>query len=253
MEILHYTLISLVIFIVNFVGAISGGKGLILRPFLLFMGLNVYSIISSAIISGLFNRAVKVVVYHRHGVIDWKLARKYFIICFSAILFGAIIVDYLNEFILILITAVFVILTSLLLLFDKNLGVKEETLKKISKKKSLVSYISYFLFEVSSVVVGGIGNIVNYIIIKKYGKTYIQATAINSAANLSAIGGVMYFIFFSSLELDWILTGLMIVFGSVGSYFGVNFGIKKGNVWVKNLAIAVALISGIKLLFDLFL
>ncbi|NQZ85495.1 MAG: sulfite exporter TauE/SafE family protein [Nanoarchaeales archaeon] len=246
MEIYTLLIIGIVTLLINFFCAISGGKAFILRPLLIFLGVPIVAVISSAIISGTATRLVKIYSYKKLKKIDFKLVKIYFPISIIGSLIGGFLTINLNEEILKFILGISILTIGIFLLTNKKLGLKEEEIL-LKPKQKIIAYPFYLIKSILLVIVGGVGSIASFILIKFHGKTYITAAATNALINISSIFVSIYFII--NTKINWELVITLIIFGTIGSYFGIHYGIKKGEVWVRNLTIIVILISGIKLIF----
>ena len=232
--------------IIHFIGAISGGKGLILRPLLIFLGIPIVSVISSSIVAGSIVKIVKIYSFQKFNKIDWKLAKLYFFISGIGGIVGVFFTIYINEKVLEVLLGILILGMGIFLLLNKKIGIIEEN-KTLSLFQKLYVYPIYFIISILEIIVGGVGSLFSFILIKFHGKSYITASATKTVIHLSTIIASIFFIFF--IPINWLLVLVLIISGSIGSYWGVVYGIKKGEVWVKFLTLFVIFISGIKLVF----
>jgi uncharacterized membrane protein YfcA len=228
--------------------AISGGKALVLRPLLIFLGFAPQTVISSAVISGVFTRIISIHAYHKKKLIDWKVSLYFFSLTSIGGYVGAkIIISISNDTIKILI-GTFTIIMGILMLTKKDFGIIEKKEKENSYLKRTITLSFGILLGILSVIVGGAGPLFIFILIYFYGKTYITSAPIRTIATLGGtLVAAITFIIYSTI--NWPLTITLIISSSIGNYLGIYYGIKKGDIWVKNMTLTAILLGGIKLIF----
>jgi uncharacterized membrane protein YfcA len=246
MEVVVYILIFFISLLIHLLGAISGGKGLILRPTLIFLGIPPIQVISSAVLTGTFTRLSKIYSFQKYKQIDWKLFWIYFPIASLAGIFAAILTVSISESLLKIIFGFVILLIGGILLFDKEIGIKNKKLH-LSKKKKIMLLPLFFTTSFFGTLVGGMGSVLSFILMKYHGKTYISSSATKSVIHLSAIFASLYFIYSSTI--NWNLVLVLISSGIIGTYFGIEIGIKKGNTWIRKLTLIIIILSAIKLIF----
>ena len=98
------------------------------------------------------------------------------------------------------------------------------------------------------VIVGGVGPLGRMLLIFGYGKTHIEAAAIQKAINFwqTIITAV---IFIALMLVDWGLLVVMIISNLFGNYFGVKLVLKKGEKYLGYLLLFIIFASAIKLIF----
>ena len=144
MEITTLLFVATLNFFLHVFGSISGGKGLILRPLLVFLGIPIQTVITSAIFSGTFTRFIKVYSFQKYKKVDWSLVKIYFVITSIGAIVGAMITVNTNEEIIKNILGLTIILVGVFLLFDKKLGLEEKK-KSLNKKQKTMIYPFYFI------------------------------------------------------------------------------------------------------------
>ena len=70
---LTYILVFLISAGIMFLGAISGGVGLVLRPLLIFLGFPAINVVGSVRFAAIFGEIPSIYLLHKNKKIDWKL------------------------------------------------------------------------------------------------------------------------------------------------------------------------------------
>lgn len=235
------------VFVVSFFGALSGGAGLVMRPLLIFIGVSPQYAIGTIRVGNVVSRLVGLTHLHRHGAIDWKLS---FLLMIPATL-GSIasvqIIVSLETEVLTRFIGFLILLSGIGMLFKRGKAERKPIGTPLFKSP-IFGFISYGVTTLIGNLTGGGGVINNYLLLTVYEKDYISAAAIRKVAGFGgALIGSVLFIYYGFV--NWHYVVIVLVAGSLGTYFGTSHGIKKGEEWVRSLVLAVVFVFGFKMLF----
>ena len=248
MDLLTYFLVFIITLIVAFIGAISGGIGLVLRPALIFLGIPAVTVVGTARFSSIFTDLPKIYVFNNHKKIDWKLAAFLVLPMFIGSLLTSIAIVSILKDSFELVIGVLLLMVGTYLLIKKNIGLEEKKFRYSKSKTHTISFLGTAIISSINMITGGMGPVFSSFYIAVYGKTYISASALHKTA--SYIGaGVASIVFIVAKVIDWRLFFVLVPAGALGSYFGTHHSLKKGNEWVRNLVILIVFASSIKMIF----
>lgn len=235
-------------FVTLFIGAISGGVGLITRPILLFLGIPVSIVIGSSRVAGLFGELPGIFILHQNKKIDWKLAAFLTIPnLIGSILAGLVVVSLLSET-LNLFLGIVLLIAGIIFILNKNIGLAEHESSIPKTWRNIAAFFGTSVISFLGTITGGLGPLYSSLYIWIYGKSYIGASAIwRISSYLGTLGGI--FIFVASGIVDWSIVASLGAGFMAGSYFGTQYGLKKGESWIRYLIIALAFGAAIKLIF----
>ncbi|MFH1650032.1 MAG: sulfite exporter TauE/SafE family protein [Candidatus Woesearchaeota archaeon] len=247
MEPITVVLLAIIIFVINFFGVISGGKGLILRPIMIAFGIPAQITVGSARTSALGTSTISLIAFIRKGKVDWRLGFLLAIPMALGGLIGAYIVLGIPEEVLQKVIGITVIVIGIWLLVSKNTGVKPMA-KRLGKKHHLLGNVLTTIASIFNTIVGGQGPIFSAILIGLYGKTYLSLIPILEIASLAAalVSGIVFVV---HGLVDWWLVLLLIVAGGIGTWFGVHHGVKWGEKYARTIVLVVVFVLGIKMIF----
>jgi uncharacterized protein len=240
--------VFLIVFGVNFIGVISGGGALIIRPLLILLGVPPQMAIGSTRTANVGTRLIGLTQFHKYGKIDWKLALLLLVPATIGSFVGVQIVVNLDPVTLTKVMGYAILLSGVLLLFKKKIGtvVNEESGPSLGMR--LFGAILYGVTTIIATLTGGGGVINNYILIFIYKKSYITSAAVRSVAGFGgAVIGAVLFIYYDLINWHYVI--LIFLSGGLGSYFGVHYGIHRGEDWVRWIVLIVVFIFGLKMIF----
>ena len=223
------TLILILLGILNFVivslFALSGGIGLVMRPILIFFGVPPQVTIGTARVSAIPGSILTQIVLHSSKKIDWKLVFLLAPMHIVGGLLGIFVIVSLDDIVLKRVIGVLLFFAGMVLVFKKELGIKKAE-AKLGRLHLWISIPIIFVLGTLLVVVGGIGPLGRLLFILGYGKTHIEAAAIQKAINFwqTVITAV---IFITLALVDWWLLLVLSVSSLLGSYVGTKFVLKK--------------------------
>jgi hypothetical protein len=239
------SIIFLIVFAVNFIGVLSGGAALVLRPLLIFLGMPPQLAIGTTRTANVGTRLVGLTQFHKRGKIDWKLAFILMIPATIGSVIGVEIVVRLDPAILIEIVGYAILFSGVLLITKKKTGTVDIDHTPTFLMK-IVGVISYGLTTVLATLTGGGGVLNNYILLYIYKKSYITSAAVRSVAGFGgAVIGSALFIYYDLINWHYVI--LFFMAGALGNYFGVHYGIHKGEEWVRKIVIVVVFVFGLRM------
>lgn len=247
MDITTLFLAFLIAFITMFVGAISGGVGLVLRPMLIFIGFPAVAVIGSVRTASVVGEIPGIFLLHKNKKVDWKLVSFLVIPMFIGSLIASIAVLSILKGMIEAVIGIILLVAGIMLLIHKRLGLKENK-SYSSKTKHIMGFFGTLVISFFNTITGGMGPLFSSLYIFNYGKSYISASALGKAT--SYIGtGVAAITFIIAKVVDWQLFIALIPGFMLGSFFGTHYGLKKGEKFIQLLVLVVVFASAIKLIF----
>lgn len=240
-------IIGLVCFVITALFAMSGGVGFLLRPAMIFLGVPPQITIGTARTSAIPGSIIAQYILHKKKKIDWKLVSLLAGPNLLGGLMGVFIIVSLDASTMKRIIGVALIIAGIIFILNKKSGLKKS---KPMLGKYHVVFSAPFLFITGGllVIIGGVGPITRLLYIFGYGKTHIEAAALQKAINFwQTIVTTGFFIAFGLIDYAVMIT--LIIGSSLGNYVGTKFVLQKGEKYLRVLFIVVVFASAIKLLF----
>lgn len=247
MDILIQILLTFLIGVLaSFIGAISGGGGLISIPFLIFLGLPPTTAVATNKFGAVGLSIGSIYKFWKDKKIEWKFALMFVPLAVLGGVIGAKLLLEVNEEFLSLFIGVLILVLLGVMFFKKEVGLKKREMSKAHKGVGI--FIYFLLMILGGFFGGGIGVLIIYTLTYFMGFTMVEANATDMVPwfvlSLSAL-----IIFMVSGIVDYTI-GITLFFGMIlGGYIGARTAIKKGNIWVKYFFACVVIASSIKLLF----
>lgn len=248
MEISTLLFSFIIAFSAIFIGCVSGGTGLILRPLLIFLGISPTVVVGTVRFAAVFGDAPSLYLLHKHKKIDWKLVLILTAPTFIGSLIASVaVVSILKSSLEVIIGALLLIMGTILLI-NKNIGLKEKKYNSSNKYKNIIAFFVTLIISFFNAITGGLGPLYTSFYVFYYGKTYISASALGKTA--SYIGAsITSLVFVISGVVDWQLFAVLVLAFVLGSYFGTRFSLKKGERWIKSLMLLIVFVSAMKMIF----
>jgi uncharacterized membrane protein YfcA len=230
----------------GFVGAVTGGGGLLSIPVLLFLGLPVDTAIGTNRFSAFGIIAAAVPEYYRAGKIHWRVALKLIPLAVLGGYIGAKALVHININLLSVIIGVLLLLMIPVVFLNQDKGIKNVV---TGDKKVLAGYASYFLIMVyGGFFGGGAAMFAIYAMVYFLGMTFVEANATDFIA-WTFLSATALAVFWSSGLVNFQL-GIPLMAGMyAGGLLGAKTALEKGSAWVRIVFIAVLAVTGVKLLF----
>lgn len=229
-----------------FIGAISGGGGLLSIPVLLFLGLPVDVAIGTNRFSAFGMIAAAVPEYYRAKKIRWRVALRLAPLAMLGGFIGAKALVHINTHALSIIVGILLLLMVPIVILNSDRGLKRI---KTGEGKRLTGYALFSLVMIyGGFFGGGAAMFAIYILIYFLGMTYIEANA-TDFISWTFLSGTALIVFLFSGLVDFKLGIPLMVGMYIGGALGAKTALEKGNAWVKIVFVVVLTASAIKLLF----
>jgi uncharacterized membrane protein YfcA len=226
---------------------LSGGIGLTMRPVMIFFGVPPQITIGTSRVSAIPGSIITQRILHKSRKIDWKLVFLLAPMHVAGGLLGIFVITTVNDVVLKKIIGCLLLVGGAIILIKKRVGLKQ-TKAILGKFHLLISWPIMFILGTLLVIVGGMGPLSRLLFIFGYGKTHIEAAAIQKAINFWQTS-ITAFFFIGMLLVDWLLLIALIISGTAGSYIGTKIVLKKGEKYLQSLLLTVIFVSAIKLIF----
>ncbi len=234
-------------FIIVSLFTLSGGIGLVMRPLIMFLGVSPQITIGTSRVSAIPGSILAQRVLHESKKIDWKLVFWLAPMHVAGGLLGIFVITSLDNIILKKIIGCLLIFGGIILIVKKQVGL-QKTKPALGKLHLLVSWPIIFILGTLLIIVGGVGPLGRLLFVFGYGKTHIEAAAMQKAINFWQTI-ITTFIFIGMLLVDWWLFIVLIISSTLGNYVGTKFVLKKGEKYLYYLLLTVIFVSAIKLIF----
>lgn len=247
METTNLILAFIISFGTLFIGAISGGVGLVLRPLLILIGFPAAIVIGSVRVAAIFGEIPGIYLLHKNRKVDWKLVLFLVIPMFLGSLIAGFLVISVVEGFLETFIGIILLIVGIILIIKRNTGLKERGFIFSKKKSNILGFAGTLVISFFNTITGGMGPMFSSFYIANYGKSYISASALGKTT--SYIGtGLASLLFVITGVIDWRLFAVIVPGFLLESYFGTRFGLKRGEKWIRFLVLLVIFVSAIKLL-----
>lgn len=233
-------------FIMILSGIAGGGAGLFTAPFLIFLGVNPLTAISTSKVTGLGAAVGAGVKYHREKILDLKTQIIFMVIGgVGAIIGSSVLVRFSShEDAIQRLLGYVILLVGLPLLFSKNLGLETKTRPKRFKS---VGFLFLFIIAIIGSAISGITTAYLVVMMLFFGMTAINAAVAKRSIQLVA-QTISLIIFASAGFIDYKLALIALITSIFGSYIGAHIAIKKGNKFVINVFAILSALLALKLI-----
>lgn len=239
-------IVTLVIGIISgFIGAVSGGGGLISIPFLIFLGIPPQIVLATNKFGGLGLCLGGLYKFIKEKKIVWKYAIPLSLLGIIGSIIGSKILLMIDTSFLQKFIGIFLLLLIPTIFIKNSFGLEDI---KVSKKRKVFGYLFYFLIAILASFLGGLGPITMGIVIWFLGLSIIKANATDLFAYfIYSLVSITIFAFNGIIDYK---IGMVLLIGMlIGGYLGARTAIKKGNKWVKIIFMVVVIASSVKILF----
>lgn len=246
MDVLHIVLSLLAGIGAGFLGAVTGGGGLLSIPALIFIGLPVDVAIATNRFSAFGIMMAALPRYYVAKKIDWKIAAKLVPIAILGGFVGSKTLTHINTQLLSVLVGVLLLLMIPVVLLNSNMGLKQASK---GKKMTVLGHAVFFLVMIyGGFFGGGVGMFAIYTLIYFLGITYIEANATNFVPwTFLSVTALLIFLLHGLVNFE---LGIPMMVGMyIGGALGAKTILKRGNAWARVIFVAMAAASSIKLLF----
>ncbi len=245
-DLIIFALVNTVIMTLS--GIAGGGAGLFTAPFLIFLGINPLTAISTSKVTGLGAAIGAGFKYHQEKILDLKTQLIFMAMGGAGALIGSsVLVKFSsNEELIQKLLGYVILLVGLPLLFSKNLGLQT---KITSKKTKSLGFLLAFIISIVGSAISGITTAYLIVFMLFFGMTAINAAIAKRSIQLVA-QTVSLLIFAFAGFIDYKLALVALLTSIIGSYIGANIAIKKGNKFVVNVFAALSTLLALHLIFE---
>jgi uncharacterized membrane protein YfcA len=209
------------------------------------MGLSPHVALGTAKIGAVGNTSGGAVGYALQGKIDYKIGFIFMIFSATAGIIGTFTVLSIPEQFLKKFIGFIMLIIVFFLFLKKDIGVKTEKKTRNIALLALYAVISGFFVGFYG---GGIGTVNRLVLSAFFSYTMIKSAALSTFANsITTLLSLTVFLFFGKVMLSLFIPIILASF--TGAYLGSKYAVKIGNVNVKRIMLAAAMIMAVKLLF----
>ncbi len=246
MEPLIFVLLVVLAFFISIVAGMVGGSYLLMIPIMLFFGLQIHEVIGITKIMTVFVGLV-FINYWWKGKVDLKFNLPFALLIIASSLIGASFAVQISGSILQNIIGILMLLVSLLILLNRDLGVKKFKGKVGNKNFILAAIFSLVLGFYNGVYGAAFSIMVIMLFTILLKREFVEA--IGSARFLDFLGGIAgVFVFGLKGMINYSLAIPMGLAYLCGGLIGSQITLKKGPEWVRYPVVIIAIAFAIKLL-----
>ena len=247
MEPLIFILLIVIAFLAAIVAGMVGGSYLLMIPIMLFFGLEIHEVIGITKIMTIFVGLV-FINYWKKGKVDLKFNFPFALLVVIGSLAGSFFVIQTNAGVLQKVIGILMVAVSLIVLLNRDMGVKKFKGKLENKKIILAAIIGLVLGFYNGMYGAAFSIMVVMLFTLLLKKEFVEA--IGSARFLDFAGGIAgAFIFGFNGLIDYSLAIPLGIAYLAGGLVGSQITLKKGSAWVRYVVVIIAVIFAIKLLF----
>lgn len=248
METLSFALLLLVSFLSAVMGTMIGMAMVIMLPAMIFLGIPVHTAIATGRFSMVGISVGNIGKFSKRQKIEMKYVLPFAIAGVAGAIAGALFMVLINEDILKKVIGFFMIVISILFLFEDYLKLKAKKTRISSKRHFISAVAGFFVGSYIGTVGGGGATIIIFLLVLIYGLSFHDAVANQKAVTLP-ISIIATLIFMYQGLIDYRLGIPLFLANIAGGWIGAHLILKFKASWLKAILIPVAMIFAIKLLF----
>lgn len=228
----------------SFIGATTGGGGLLSIPFLMLLGLPAETAIATNIFGAIGMNIGSLEGFIGKKQIHWRYVASFSFLALIGGYVGAVLLVLLNkERIAPFLGGILLALLPFSLLTD--FGLYERI---VTKTKQLLGYCFYFLVTIIAGFLGaGAALLVYDVLIYFFGFELVHANATNRIPWL-LVSIIAFVVFASAGFVNYFYGAVLFLSMLLGGYIGTKTVLRKGTLWMKTVYAIIVFIAGIKLL-----
>lgn len=248
METVSFILLLAISFLSAIIGSILGMAMLILLPVMIFLGMPVHT----AVATGRFSmNGINLGNVSKFSKSE-KIKPKYFVVFAAAGVIGsfagALFLKNLNENALKTIIGIFMVIVSILVLFEGFI--------KSRKLHDRITFNHHFLSGLAGIFVGGYIGIIGgggatliiFLLVLIYGLSFHDAVANQKAVTLP-ISIVATLVFIYQGLIDYKIGIPLFIVNLIGGWIGASLILKFKTAWLKRILVPITVALAIKLIF----
>jgi len=245
MELITIIILSIVGFIASFIGVTVGGGGLLSIPALIFLGLPPQIAIATNKVGSLGIMS-SIYRFNKSRMVNFKIGIPLALVSIVGAYIGATTLLTLPEEIIGKLIGIFILIVLVFVILNRNVGVEKR--EKQGKTKRYLGYLLFlFVGFWGGIFGGGYGVFATYVLIFMFGQTFLESAGTKKVLGLG-ISIVSVIVFAIGGIINWEYGIALLPGMALGSHFGADYGIKKGDKWVRTLFIIVVAVSAAKLI-----
>lgn len=232
-------------FLVNLFSTLVGGRGAIMVPLLMFIGLSPQTAIATNRLGALSNMAA-LFEFHKQGHVKWKIGLFLAVFAGLGSLVGSFFVLQLESEVLEKGIGIIILLSLPMFLLRPRAGLKERKVKLTKMKQTGGALMMTFLG-----VLGGFfsttGVWFSWVYIFYYGMTFIQRAATGKIVGFSMVVFSLA-LFIPAGIINWPIALSLLVGGGLGSWVSARNAKRFGNEKIRYLFLGAMFLVALKLL-----
>lgn len=227
-------------------GVAGAGGGFIMTPLMIFLGLTPAEAVSTGKFGGLMVALGSLGgMRSAHGTVHW---RRIVPVMVLALLVGLVVPFAIktldHEVYRVTLGIILLLMVPVVLL--KKIGITPH--KPSTAKKYLGGVLLALALGLQGIFSGGIGTLVNVVLMGMLGMTAIEANITKRWAQLILNVAIILGVVFSGLVV-WQIVAVSAFTTFTGSYIGGRLAVKKGNAFVMDVMVALMVVSALALIF----
>ena len=228
-------------------GTLVGGAALFVVPILIFLGLPPKMAIATSRFGFAGVPISSLYGFRKKGLIDIKLGLAITLSSLLGAVVGANLLVALSEELVKRLVAIFIIIISVIMLFNQDAGLKR-IVKKITPSHYMIAIVLCFFVGIyGGLYGGGFAAFYNMIIILMFGKTFLESAATRKIPAIAIILSSIFIYFINGL-INFTYGLILLVTSTISAYYTAKYSHKISNLWLKRAFIAVIIFMAIKLL-----
>ena len=248
MDVTSFILLLGISFLSAIIGTMVGMAMLIMPPVMIFFGVPVHAAIATARFSMVGQHIGNITKFSLKDRMQSRYVLPFAIAGVIGSIFGASFLIKINEELLKNTIGIFMIIISILILFEDFINPKERK-PKITIKRHLLSVLGgLFIGGYLGIIGGGGATLIILLLALIYGLSFHDAIA-NQKAVTFPISIITTLIFIYQGLIDYNLGVPLFLANVIGGWLGAGLILKFKNIWLKRILVPVIVIMALKLIF----
>jgi len=248
MELITAIIVLIVGLFVGILNTVTGGGSVISVPLLIVSGLPAQIAIGTNRFAMIFSSGVAAIEYHKKVKYEIRMLVMPTLFASIGSALGANIVLQFNERFVEYIIAGFMIIMGVIIIYNKDLGLKKELTPITRKKHYFIVLLSFVLGVYGGFYGAGVSTMLSFLFVSSLGISFIKSAGITRFI-VTALSVIAAIIFLLNSKIDFLYGGLLTLSVILGAEIGVKIAIKVGNLWIRKIMIVLILITSINLIF----
>ena len=248
MDMLGFALLIIVSFISSIIGTMIGTAMLILPPTMIFLGIPVHTAVATARFSLIGMTTGNLTKFSLKEKVKLRYVLPFAIAGVIGALISSTFLKSINEAILKKFIGIFMIIISLVILFEESIQ-PSKIKTKINLRHHLLSILGgAFVGSYLGIIGGGGATIIIFLLVLIYGLSF-QDAVINQKAVTLPISIVTTIVFIYQGLIDYKIGVPLLLINIIGGWVGAELILKLNSIWLKRILVPVIIVLAIKLIF----